>query len=400
MKGNVKMKYNFDQPVNRRGTWSMKWDVSENELPMWVADMDFETAPEVKEAIRKRAQHGAFGYTIVPNEWYQAIQNWWQERYHFQMNKEWLIFCTGVVPAISSIVRKMTTAAEKIVLLTPVYNIFFNSVVNNGRYVLECPLQYENGIYSIDFEALEKKLADPQTTMLIFCNPHNPVGEIWSSETIKKVGELCAKYHVLVVSDEIHCDLTEPGNSYIPFASVSDTCRENSITCIAPTKSFNLAGLQTAAVVVPNENLRHKVWRGLNTDEVAEPNVFAMTAAITAWTQGAIWLDELRNYLFQNRRAAAEYLKTELPEIRLLPAKSTYLLWIDCRSITKKSEELAEYVRQQTGLYLCAGAEYGKAGEGFLRMNIACPKETMMEGLHRLKVGITQYLDWNFTKKA
>lgn len=387
------MKYNFDQPVNRRGTWSMKWDVSENELPMWVADMDFETAPEVKEAIKKRAEHGAFGYTIVPDEWYQAIQNWWQERYHFQMDKKWMIFCTGVVPAISSIVRKLTTAAEKIVLLTPVYNIFFNSIVNNGRYVLECPLQYENGTYSIDFEALEKKLADPQTTMLIFCNPHNPVGKIWSSKTMKKVGELCAKHHVLVVSDEIHCDLTEPGSSYIPFASVSDTCRENSITCIAPTKSFNLAGLQTAAVVVPNENLRHKVWRGLNTDETAEPNVFAMTAAITAWTQGDVWLDELRDYLFENRRLAGEYLKAELPEIRLVSAKATYLLWIDSRSITENAEELAEYIRQKTGLYLCAGSEYGKAGEGFLRMNIACSKEIMMEGLYRLKDGITQYTE-------
>ena len=387
------MKYNFDQPVNRRGTWSMKWDVSENELPMWVADMDFETAPEVKEAIKKRAEHGAFGYTIVPDEWYQAIQNWWQERYHFQMDKKWMIFCTGVVPAISSIVRKLTTAAEKIVLLTPVYNIFFNSIVNNGRYVLECPLQYENGTYSIDFEALEKKLADPQTTMLIFCNPHNPVGKIWSSKTMKKVGELCAKHHVLVVSDEIHCDLTEPGSSYIPFASVSDTCRENSITCIAPTKSFNLAGLQTAAVVVPNENLRHKVWRGLNTDETAEPNVFAMTAAITACTQGGVWLDELRDYLFENRRLAGEYLKAELPEIRLVSAKATYLLWIDSRSITENTEELAEYIRQKTGLYLCAGSEYGKAGEGFLRMNIACTKETMMEGLYRLKDGITQYTE-------
>ena len=385
------MIYDFDQPVNRQGTYSLKWEVPEKELPMWVADMDFETAPEVQEAIKKRAQHGAFGYTIVPDEWYQAIQNWWQERYHFQMNKEWMIFCTGVVPAISSIVRKMTTAAEKIVLLTPVYNIFFNSVVNNGRYVIECPLRYENGTYSIDLEALEKSLADPQTTMLIFCNPHNPVGKIWSSETMKKVGELCAKYHVLVVSDEIHCDLTEPGNSYIPFASVSDTCRENSITCIAPTKSFNLAGLQTAAVIVPNDNLRHKVWRGLNTDEAAEPNVFAMTAAIAAWTRGGAWLDELRNYLFQNRCVAAEYLKTELPAIRLVPAKATYLLWIDCGSITENAEELAEYIRQETGLYLCAGAEYGKAGQGFLRMNIACSSEIMMEGLHRLKAGITQY---------
>lgn len=387
------MKYNFDQPVNRRGTWSMKWDVSENELPMWVADMDFETAPEVKEAIKKRAEHGAFGYTIVPDEWYQAIQNWWQERYHFQMDKKWMIFCTGVVPAISSIVRKLTTAAEKIVLLTPVYNIFFNSIVNNGRYVEECPLIYADGRYSIDFTLLERKLSDPQTTMLIFCNPHNPVGKIWGRNTMKKVGELCAKYHVLVVSDEIHCDLTEPGSSYIPFASVSDTCRENSITCIAPTKSFNLAGLQTAAVIIPNDNLRHKVWRGLNTDEAAEPNVFAMTAAITAWTQGDVWLDELRDYLFENRRVAGEYLKAELPEIRLVSAKATYLLWIDCRSITENAEELAEYIRQKTGLYLCAGSEYGKAGEGFLRMNIACTKETMMEGLNRLKGGITQYTE-------
>lgn len=387
------MKYNFDQPVNRRGTWSMKWDVSENELPMWVADMDFETAPEVKEAIKKRAEHGAFGYTIVPDEWYQAIQNWWQERYHFQMDKKWMIFCTGVVPAISSIVRKLTTAAEKIVLLTPVYNIFFNSIVNNGRYVEECPLIYADGRYSIDFTLLERKLSDPQTTMLIFCNPHNPVGKIWGRNTMKKVGELCAKYHVLVVSDEIHCDLTEPGSSYIPFASVSDTCRENSITCIAPTKSFNLAGLQTAALIIPNDNLRHKVWRGLNTDEAAEPNVFAMTAAITAWTQGDVWLDELRDYLFENRRVAGEYLKAELPEIRLVSAKATYLLWIDCRSITENAEELAEYIRQKTGLYLCAGSEYGKAGEGFLRMNIACTKETMMEGLNRLKGGITQYTE-------
>ncbi len=386
------MKYNFDQPVNRRGTWALKWDVPENELPMWVADMDFETAPEVKEAVRKRAEHGAFGYTIVPDEWYQAIQGWWQERYHFQMKKEWLIFCTGVVPAISSIVRKMTTVAEKIVLLTPVYNIFFNSVVNNGRYVTECPLRYENGTYVIDFEDLEKKLSDPQTTMLIFCNPHNPVGKIWSRETMKKVGELCAKYHVLVVSDEIHCDLTEPGSSYIPFASVSETCRENSITCIAPTKSFNLAGLQTAAVAVPNDNLRHKVWRGLNTDEAAEPNAFAMTAAIAAWTQGGAWLDELRDYLFQNRREAGEYLQKQIPEVRLVSADATYLLWIDCRSITENAEELAEYIRQETGLYLCAGAEYGKAGEGFLRMNIACTRETMKEGLRRLKAGITQYV--------
>lgn len=387
------MKYNFDQQIDRRGTYSLKWEVPETELPMWVADMDFETAPEVKEAIRKRAQHEAFGYTIVPEEWYHAIQNRWQVRYHFQMNKEWLIFCTGVVPAISSIVRKLTTVGEKIVLLTPVYNIFFNSIVNNGRYTVECPLIYKEKEYHVNFSALERELSDPQSSMLIFCNPHNPVGKIWDRETMERIGDLCAKYHVLVVSDEIHCDLTEPGKSYIPFASVSDECRENSITCIAPTKSFNLAGLQAAAVVVPNSYLRHKVWRGLNTDEVAEPNVFAVTTAAAAWTQGENWLNELREYLFQNRGTAAEYLQKQIPEVSLIHAEATYLLWIDCRNVTNNIEDLEQHIRKKTGLYLCAGTEYGKAGEGFLRMNIACPKQTMMEGLHRLKKGIDSYND-------
>ena len=385
------MKYNFDRLLNRRETYSLKWDVPENELPMWVADMDFETAPEISEAVAERAQHGIFGYTIVPDDWYEAVQSWWKERHRFLIKKEWLIFCTGVVPAISSIVRKLTTVGERIVLLTPVYNIFFNSVVNNGRYVTECPLVYEDGVYSIDFSALEKELSDPQTTMLIFCNPHNPIGKIWSSEAMKKVGELCEKYHVLVVSDEIHCDLTDPGKEYIPFASVSDTCRNNSITCIAPTKSFNIAGLQTAAVFVPDENLRNKVRKGLNTDEVAEPNVFAVTAAVAAWTKGAPWLDSLREYLSENKRIAAEYLCREIPQAILVPSEATYLLWIDCSAITEDSERLAESIREKTGLYLCAGSEYGKAGVQFLRMNIACPKAVLEEGLGRLKKGIEVY---------
>lgn len=382
------MKYNFDLPVNRRGTYSLKWDVPENELPMWVADMDFETAPEIREAIMRRASHGIFGYTAVPEEWYRAIGSWWQERYHFCMEKDWVIFCTGVVPAISSIVRKMTDVGEKIVLLTPVYNIFFNSIVNNGRYVLESALRYENGGYSIDLPDLEEKLADPQATMMIFCNPHNPIGKIWDRDTLEKVGELCEKYHVLVVSDEIHCDLTDPGREYLPFASVSESCRNNSITCIAPTKTFNLAGLQTAAVVVPDGSLRHKVWRGLNTDEVAEPNVFAATAAIAAWEKGAPWLEELRAYLFENKCAAAKFIQTQIPEVSLVRSEATYLLWLDCRKVTENDKKLAGFLRAETGLYLCAGSEYGKAGRGFLRMNIACTREVLEEGLTRLKRGI------------
>lgn len=382
------MKYNFDLPVNRRGTYSLKWDVPENELPMWVADMDFETAPEIREAIMRRASHGIFGYTAVPEEWYRAIGSWWQERYHFCMEKDWVIFCTGVVPAISSIVRKMTDVGEKIVLLTPVYNIFFNSIVNNGRYVIESALRYENGGYSIDLPDLEEKLADPQATMMIFCNPHNPIGKIWDRDTLEKVGELCEKYHVLVVSDEIHCDLTDPGREYLPFASVSESCRNNSITCIAPTKTFNLAGLQTAAVVVPDGSLRHKVWRGLNTDEVAEPNVFAVTAAIAAWEKGAPWLEELRAYLFENKCAAAKFIQTQIPEVSLVRSEATYLLWLDCRKVTENDKKLAGFLRAETGLYLCAGSEYGKAGRGFLRMNIACTREVLEEGLTQLKRGI------------
>lgn len=304
-----------------------------------------------------------------------------------------MIFCSGVVPAISSIVRKLTTAAEKIVLLTPVYNIFFNSIINNGRYVSECPLIYEGGEFHIDFDLLEKLLSDPQTTMLIFCNPHNPIGKIWSAETMQRIGELCARHKVLVVSDEMHCDLTEPTKFYVPFASVSDICRENSITCIVPTKSFNLAGIQTTAVFAANENLRYKIWRALNTDEVAEPNVFAITAAIAAWTEGEDWLEQLRSYLFENRRMAEDYVKKQIPTVSLISSEATYLLWIDCSSISDNSEELAEYIRYKTGLYLCAGEEYGRAGRGFLRMNIACPSQRLSDGLQRLKAGISQYID-------
>ena len=303
------MAYDFDKIVDRSNTNSMKWNVAEGELPMWVADMDFETAPAIMEAISKRAQHGCFGYTEIPDAWYQAYIDWWKIRHDFTMEKDWLMFCTGVIPAISSIVRKLTTPAEKVLVQTPVYNIFFNSILNNGRQVLESPLVFDGNAYHIDFEDLEKKLADPQTTLLILCNPHNPIGKIWDKATLERIGVLCAKNHVIVLSDEIHCDLTDPGCGYIPFASVSDICRDNSITCIAPTKTFNLAGLQTAAISVPNPVIRHKVWRGINTDEVAEPNAFAVDAAIAAFTKGADWLDALRAYIYENKQYAVQYVK-------------------------------------------------------------------------------------------
>ena len=386
------MPYDFDKLVDRRNTHSLKWDVKENELPMWVADMDFQTAPEIREAIQKRAAHGVFGYSIVPEEWYQAYVGWWEHRHGFSMEKDWLIFCTGVVPAISSMVRKLTTVGENVLIQTPVYNIFFNSIVNNGRNVAESPLQYDGNSYRMDFEDLEQKLSDPQTTLMILCNPHNPVGRIWSREELGQVGELCRKYHVTVISDEIHCDLTAPGQEYVPFASVSESCRNNSITCIAPTKAFNLAGLQTAAVIVPDPVLRHKVWRGLNTDEAAEPNSFAVEAAVAAFTEGEAWLDALREYIQENKNYAVDYLKKEALQIRPVSSQATYLMWLDCRNMQGCAAEFTQYLREHTGLYLSEGRQYGESGSSFVRMNVACSRSRLEDGLKHLAEGLALYV--------
>lgn len=384
--------YNFDKVIDRRGIYSLKWDVKDNELPMWVADMDFELCTEILDSIKKRLEKPTFGYNIIPDEWYDAYIDWWKNNHGFELKKEWLMFSAGVVPSISSIVRRLTLPAEKVLVQTPVYNIFFNSIYNNGRYILESPLVYSDGEYRIDFDDLEEKLSDPQTTLMILCNPHNPVGKIWDKETLAKIGDLCCKHNVTVISDEIHCDLTVPGKKYAPFASASETCKNISVTCIAPTKCFNMAGLQTSAISVPNAVLRHKVYRGINNDEIAEPNSFAVTVTISAFKEGKRWLDELNRYVYSNRSAAADFLKKELPMLHLVESDATYLLWINCERVCKDSVELAEYIRKDTGLYLSDGAEYGNSGKSFLRMNIACPKTVLNDGLERLKRAIIDYI--------
>lgn len=385
------MKYDFDKVVNRRGTDAVKWEVGPDELPMWVADMDFQTAPEIREALSRRVEHGVFGYTEVPERWRQAYVNWWKKRHGFAMEGEALIFCTGVIPAISSAVRKLTTPNEKVIVQTPVYNIFFNCIQNNGCRVSKNPLIYENGQYRMDFEDLEEKMADPQTTLMLLCNPHNPVGKIWDRETLLKVAELAERHHVTIISDEIHCDLTAPGKDYVPFASISKAARDMSIVCVAPTKAFNLAGIQTAAVYVWNPLLRHKIWRALNTDEVAEPNAFAVTAAETAFEKGGDWLDELREYLWENRRIVTEALKAEIPDVFVVDGDATYLLWIDVSALPGNSMEIAGFLRKKTGLYLTGGMQYGTGGEHHLRMNIACPKELLNDGASRLVRGLKLY---------
>lgn len=388
------MEYDFDTIYDRRTTDSVKWTVADNELPMWVADMDFRTAPEIVDALKARAEHGIFGYSDITDEWYDAYIGWWERRHGLKMKKEGLMFTTGVVAAISSIVRKLTTPNENVVIQTPVYNIFFNSIVNNGARVLENRLIYDPDTlsYSIDFADLEKKLADPQTTLMILCNPQNPAGKIWSADELERIGELCCKYHVTVLSDEIHCDITEPGTGYVPFASLPENCRHNSITCIAPTKTFNLAGIQSAAIYVPDPFLRHKVWRGINTDEVAEPNAFATVGAIAAFTKGGEWVDQMNRYVSDNRRAVAAFLVSQLPDVKLVPGNATYLLWLDISRIGK-SREVAQFIRRETGLFVTAGAVYGECGDDFLRMNIACPRRILEDGLSRLRDGIRKYIN-------
>lgn len=405
------MKYDFDTPVDRWNTGSYKWNIKQGELPMWVADMDFKAAPEIMEALKSRLEHGVFGYGTIPEEWHRSYMNWWRDRHHLEIEKKWLVFCTGVVPAISTCVRKLTEPGENVLVQTPVYNIFFNSIRNNGRNILKNPLVLTRNLhYEMDFEDLERKLSDPQTTLMLLCNPQNPSGQIWDRDTLARVGELCAKYNVIVLSDEIHCDITEPGTEYVPFASVSEVCRDNSVTCISASKAFNMAGLQSAAVMIPNKNLRHKVWRALNTDEVAEPNSFAITSTVAAFEKGGDWLDELRQYISGNRNLVREYIGKHIPELRLVEGQATYLLWIDARDVINSNDKkatghdesgsdlsngtdisgsrkrLAEFIREKTGLYLSAGEEYG--AEGFLRMNVACPRSYVEDGLIRLEKGI------------
>jgi len=384
------MKYDFDTIIDRKGTSTWKWKVGADELPMWVADMDFQTAPEIREAIQKQLNHGIFGYSFIPEEWYTSIMDWWQKRHGLTMKKDWLVFCTGVIPAISSSVRKLTTPGENVVIQTPVYNVFFNCILNNGRNVLENRLIYDpvTASYRIDWDDLETKLADPQTSMMILCNPHNPIGKIWDRKTLARIGALCERHHVIVISDEIHCDITEPGRDYIPFSSVSEACRDNSISCISPTKAFNIAGLHSAAVMISNEVLRHKVWRALNTDEVAEPNSFATAVSIAAFTQGGAWLDELRAYISGNRRLVSEFIRTEIPQLQMVPSEATYLLWLNGTNLPDPGGRLASFIRKKTGLYLSDGSDYGKNGKGFLRMNIACPRALVEDGLQRLKTGV------------
>ena len=396
------MNYDFDKIIDRRGTNSLKWNVPKEELPMWVADMDFEAAPEILRAIMDRAAHGVFGYSVVPKEWNDAYAGWWERRHSFRMDPDWLLFCSGVIPAISGVIGRLMKTDEKILIQPPVYNGFYHVIERSRRELVESPLIYDGESYEMDFEDLEQKLADPKVSLMLLCNPQNPSGRIWTKKELKQVGDLCAKYHVLVVSDEIHCDITDPGYSYVPFASVSDTCGDNSITCIAPTKTFNLAGLKTAAVMVPDKELREQVKKGIQANEASEPNAFSVDAAIAAFTKGEPWLEDMRAYIWENKKCVENFLKNELPQVHMVSGKASYLVWLEY-SLLGEKRNFSSFLRTHAGLYLVDGKEYGENGSSFLRMNVGCPRSYVLEGLMRLKKGVELFeskrsnVDWNST---
>ena len=383
------MKADFNEIIDRRGTGSVKWDVRDNELPMWVADMDFRTAPCIRRAVEKRAAHGIFGYSVFTEKWYDAYRNWWGNHHGLTIGRQELLFAVGVIPALVTAIREFTAPGAKIVIQSPVYNHFFTAIDQNGRQVLENPLLYRDGKYEMDFEDLDRKLSDPLVRMMILCNPQNPVGKAWSREELAEVGRLCKEHHVPVFSDEIHCDLTAPGQGYVPFASVDETCRMNSITAVAPTKAFSIPGLHTAAVIVPEEGLRLRMSGALSAAEASEPNAFSMDAAVAAFSEeGWEWLTAVREYIGENRQAAYAFIGKELPEVYALPQNATYLMWLDIGRYTDDSDAFQRFLRKETGLFVTAGSIYGGNGNAFLRLNIACPRSVLEDGLERLGKGL------------
>lgn len=380
------MKYNFDELVPRRGSNSYKWDSagSEDVLPMWVADMDFCTAPAVVEALRKRVEHGIFGYVKVPTAYYDAIGDWFKRRHSWRVEKDWILFTTGVVPALSAIIKALTHPGDKVLVQTPVYNCFFSSIRNDECEMVANPLIYRNGAYSIDFDDLEKKAADPRVKLLLLCNPHNPAGRVWTRQELTRIGEICLKNDVFVVADEIHCELVYPGHQYIPFASISEDFLHSSVTCTSPSKAFNLAGLQVANIFAANPAVRKKIDKALNVNEVCEINPFAVEALIAAYNEGEEWLEELRQYLLGNYNYLKRFFEEQLPQFPVLALEGTYLVWVDCSVLKQSSEEIVKMLLEKEMLWVNEGSMYGEAGDGFIRINIACSRQLLIEGLNRI----------------
>ncbi|MBO7578456.1 MAG: pyridoxal phosphate-dependent aminotransferase [Prevotella sp.] len=382
------MIYNFDEIIPRRHTNSVKWDEATQDdiIPLWVADMDFRVLPQITEALQQRVDHGVFGYTHVPDSYYESVIRWFKDRHGLQgVKPSDIIYTSGVVPAISAIVRGLTLPGDKVLVQTPVYNCFFSSIRNQGCIVEENHLIYQNNTYVVDWDDFEKKCADSRVRIFLLCNPHNPAGRVWKKEELLRMGEICRKHNVFVISDEIHCELVMPGNEYTPFASLSDDFLKNSATCVAPTKAFNIAGLQIANIIVKDRTKRERIDRAINIHEVCDVNPFGVIATEAAYTEeGAKWLRQLNTYLFANYRFLCDFFSKHFPSLEVVKLEGTYLVWVDCSSLGKSSTEIVNKLYRH-GVWMNDGAIYGENKGSFIRINIACPRKILEEGLLRME---------------
>ena len=392
--------FNFDEIIPRRGTASVKWDLFEEDtLPLWVADMDFKTAPAILAALQKRLDHGVFGYELVPQSYFDAVRDWFARRHGWKgISREHLIPTTGVIAAYAACIKAFSRPGDNVIVQTPCYNAFFPAIRNNGCRELCNSLVYKNNTYSIDWADLERKAADPKTTVMLLCNPHNPAGRVWTRNELERIGRICLTNGVFVISDEIHCELTYPGHDYTPFATLPAELVLNSASCISPTKAFNIAGIQIANVFAADTDVVRRINRAINDNECCDVNVFGCAALEAAYNESEEWLDALREYLYDNSRLVYAYLKEELPMVKALPLEGTYLMWLDFRAarhpdepLAGFSERFAEHLRYHAKLILSTGTIYGADAEGFERMNIACPRATLTAALGRLKTGFNTY---------
>lgn len=387
------MEYDFSRPTERRGTDSYKWDSAPETdiIPLWVADMDFETFPGITEALQRRVAHGIFGYTRVPEAYYEAVCNWFGKHHGWHINREDIIYTSGVVPAVSAVIKALTLPGDQVIVQGPVYNCFFSSIRNNGCETVSNSLIYnkEELRYEIDFDDLERKLAHERARLMLICNPHNPGGRVWTRDELTRVAELCHKYGVRVVSDEIHCELTLYDNKYVPFGSLPDELSHGSITCCSPSKAFNTAGLQIANIVCRDAEVRNRIDRAININEVCDVNPFGVIALQAAYSdEGYEWLTQLRAYISSNYDLLRERFARELPKCKVMRMEGTYLAWIDCSELHISSDEIEEMLIHENKVWVNAGSMYGTEGAAFIRINMACTSELLNEGITRIVNGL------------
>ena len=380
-------KYNFDEFVNRRGTNSVKWDEEKEDgiIPLWVADMDFLAAPAIRRAVEERAKHGVFGYAIVGDSYYAAITNWFKRRHNWAIERDWIINTTGVIPAISATIHALAMPGEKVLIQTPVYNCFYSCIRNQGLRVLESPLKREGDTYVVDWDDFEAKCADKKTTLFLLCNPHNPAGRVWTKDELARMNEICMRHDVKVISDEIHCELIMPGYVFTPFATVNADCQRNSVVFNSPTKNFNIAGLQIANIICADKEWYRRIDRAINIFEVCDVNPFGPLALEAAYNESEDWIDELMPYIADNYALLKDTFAKEVPSYEVLKLEGTYLAWVDIRKSGLIANALTEKLLREGKVQVNSGVIYSKNdGEGYIRINLACPRTTLQEGLKRI----------------